>query len=218
MARIRNLLIVALLCAVGTTGVPAAEAGLSRAQALRALDQPDAEVRFNGAQRLGEVGTMADADKLVQSLRDATPAVREAAEVSLWQIWSRSGDPKIDALFVQGVQQMAANQLEDALATFSTIITRKPSFAEGWNKRATVLYLLGRYDESMKDCDEVLKRNPNHFGALSGYAQMLARLGQPRRAIEYLERALKVNPNMEGAQQSIEILKQELDARGKQMI
>jgi tetratricopeptide (TPR) repeat protein len=164
------------------------------------------------------VGTMPDADRLVDHLSDDDPQVRAAAEASLWRIWSRSGDAKIDALFEQGVQQMAARELDEALATFSTIVARKPDFAEGWNKRATVLFMLGRFEDSMKDCDEVLKRNPNHFGAMSGYAQMLAQKGQPKRAIEYFQRALKVNPNLPGAEESVEILQQQMNEQRSRMI
>ena len=89
---------------------------------------------------------------------------------------------------------------------FSEIIRRKPAFAEGWNKRATIYYLLGRHAESLKDCAEVIKRNPIHFGALSGYAQIYAALGDPERALDYYQRALKVNPNLPNAAETIRML------------
>ena len=170
----------------------------TRLQALKAIEHPEPAVRRAAVARLGEIGTMADADRLVARLRDDDAPVRQLAEAALWQVWSRSGDHAIDTLFLRGVEQMAASQRAEALATFSEIIRRKPAFAEGWNKRATVYYLLGQYDLSMKDCDEVLKRNRNHFGALSGYGQIYLALGDPERAQRYLERALKVNPNMAG--------------------
>ena len=78
----------------------------------------------------------------------------------MWQVWSRSGDPTIDRLFATGLEQMNARQGEQAVETFSEIIRRQPEFAEGWNKRATVYYLLGEYQKSLADCDEVMKRNP----------------------------------------------------------
>jgi tetratricopeptide (TPR) repeat protein len=224
MPRLRILTMVLLFGAAASWSVAAAPtpaaagAAATRAQALAALELSDAQARLDGAIRLGKVGTMPDADRLVDHLSDDDPQVRAAAEASLWRIWSRSGDAKIDALFEQGVQQMAARELDEALATFSTIVARKPDFAEGWNKRATVLFMLGRFEDSMKDCDEVLKRNPNHFGAMSGYAQMLAQKGQSKRAIEYFQRALKVNPNLPGAEESIEILQQQLHEERSRMI
>lgn len=163
--------------------------------------------------RLGEVGIMADGDRLVAHLGDQDAPVRELAEAALWQIWSRSGDRAIDALFLRGVEQMAAAELTGAVATFSEVIRKKPAFAEGWNKRATVYYLLGQYELSLKDCDEVLKRNRHHFGALAGYGQIYLALGDPDRAQPYLERALTVNPNMAGVAAMIQLIEQRREAK-----
>ena len=85
---------------------------------------------------------------------------------------------------------MQAQQFKAAIATFSEVIRRKPAFAEGWNKRATVLFLAGELRKSLADCDEVMKRNPNHFGALAGYGQIYFQLEQYEKAIEYWKRAL----------------------------
>ena len=88
---------------------------------------------------------MDDVDRLLARLDDPDPQVRELAAAATWQIWSRSGDPAIDKLFAHGMDQMEAAALEDALATFSLIVKRKPGFAEGWNKRATIHFLLGHF-------------------------------------------------------------------------
>jgi tetratricopeptide (TPR) repeat protein len=161
---------------------------------------------------------MADADRLVARLGDDDAPVRQLAEAAMWQIWSRSGDRAIDALFLLGVQQMEARQLVEAVATFSEIIRRKPAFAEGWNRRATAYYLLGRFELSMHDCDEVLKRNRNHFGALSGYGQMYLALGDPDRAQPYLERALKLNPNMAGVAATLQLIEQYREQKRRRTI
>jgi tetratricopeptide (TPR) repeat protein len=208
----------ALLALAASMPLAAADKPLTRVQALRAIEQPAAAARRAAAARLGEVGTMADADRLVARLNDDDAQVRQLTEAAMWRIWSRSGDRAIDALQLRGVEQMEAGQLPQALLTFSEIIRRKPSFAEGWNKRATIYYLLGQYELSMKDCDEVLKRNPNHFGALSGYGQMFITLGDFERAINYLERALKVNPNLPGAAATIRLLEQQLEQTRRKTI
>ena len=156
---------------------------------------------------------MSDADRLVARLGDDDQQVRQLTEAALWRIWSRSGDRAIDALQSRGVGQMEAGHFDEALLTFTEVIRRKPAFAEGWNKRATIYYLLGQYELSMKDCDQVLKRNQNHFGALSGYGQIYISLGDFELAIDYLERALKVNPNLPGAATAIRALEQHMDER-----
>ena len=179
--------------------VIAADPVSTRAQALKAIEQDSPQERFAGVVRLAEVGLMADADRLVARLRDESEEVRLVAASALWQIWGRSGDTAIDALYQRGVQQMETSQFPQALTTFNEIVRRKPAFAEGWNKRATLHYLMGNFERSLKDCDEVVKRNPNHFGALSGYGQIYLNLGDLEKALAYFEKALAVNPNLAGA-------------------
>jgi tetratricopeptide (TPR) repeat protein len=199
---------------------PAAlEAGPTRDEALKALgDTGNPDSRRRGAQALGETGLMSDVPRLAAALRDIDPLVRASAESAMWQVWSRSGDATVDRLFMEGVEQMNARQGEQAVDTFSEIIRRRPEFAEGWNKRATVYYLLGEYQKSLADCDEVMKRNPYHFGALSGYGLIYLQLDQPATALEYFERALRVNPNLESTRQTIELLKTLLIQRRKDTI
>ena len=188
----------------------AAAAQLTRVQAIAALAQPDAAARSAGVNRLAEIGLMVDANRVLERLSDTDARVQIAAATAVWQIWGRSGDPKIDQLFSRGLEQMQASALGDALATFSEIVRRKPAFAEGWNKRATVYFLLGENEKSLKDCDEVFKRNPHHFGALSGAGQIHLQLGNMRRALELFRRAVEVNPNLQGPAQMIPLIEQQL--------
>ena len=185
-------------------------APLTHTQALAALNAAQASTRLAGIDRLAEIGTMSDAIRLFVRLRDNDAQVRELSSLALWRIWSRSGDPAIDRLFANGVEQMSAAAFDDALATFSEIVRRKPAFAEGWNKRATLYFMLGQFEKSLRDCDEVLKRNPQHFGALSGAGQIHLQLGNLRSALEYFKRAVDANPNMEGPAQMIPLLEKRL--------
>ena len=77
---------------------------------------------------------------------------------------------------------------------------------------------MGAYAKSLADCDEVLKRNPHHFGALSGYGMIYLQLDQPARALEYFERALAVNPNLSSVVDTVEMLKRLLIQRRKDTI
>ena len=105
----------------------ATAAPLTRSQALAALAQPEATDRLAGVARLAEIGIARDADRVLERLADAVPYVRAAASAAVWQIWSRSGDAGIDALFARGVEQMQASALVEALATFDEIVRRKPA-------------------------------------------------------------------------------------------
>ena len=191
----------------------------ARERALGDLGRADdVAARRSAVQQLADVGVMTDLPALVRALRDPDPIVRGFVESAMWAVWSRSGDETVDRLFAAGVEQMSQRQLEAAAETFSRIIQRRPEFAEGWNKRATVYFLLGDYRRSLADCDEVVARNPYHWGALSGYGMIYMRLDQPGRAIDYLEKALAVNPNLDQVAQTIEVLKALMLQRRRDMI
>jgi tetratricopeptide (TPR) repeat protein len=171
----------------------------SRERALADLGRTDdVAARRAAVQQLAEHGTMADLPALAAALRDPDPLVRGFVESAMWSVWSRSGHAAVE--------------------TFSRVIQRRPDFAEGWNKRATVYFLLGDYRRSLADCDEVVARNPYHWGALSGYGMIYMKLDEPSRAIEYLERALAVNPNLDQVAQMIEVLKMLLLQRRRDKI
>lgn len=183
--------------------------------ALRAADSADPDKRADAIKWIANHGTQDDTRVLQAHLTDDSSDVREVAEAALWQLWSRSGDDDIDALLARGVEQMQAGALEAAIATFSSIIERRPDFAEGWNKRATALFLAGEFRRSLADCGEVIKRNPAHFGALAGYGQIYFQLEQYDRAIAFWKRALQVNPNLTGVEISIKATEQLIADRRK---
>jgi tetratricopeptide (TPR) repeat protein len=213
LAMQRLLLLLLFLVAPAAAAQPASYAGHD--DALRAVDSADPDRRADAIKWIASHGTQDDTGVLQQHLTDASSDVREVAEAALWQLWSRSGDDEIDALLAHGVAQMQTGELDASIATFSTIIERRPDFAEGWNKRATALFLAGELRRSLADCAEVIKRNPAHFGALAGYGQIYFQLEQYDRAIGYWRRALQVNPNMTGVEISIKATEQLIADRRK---
>jgi tetratricopeptide (TPR) repeat protein len=216
----RVLALLALAAVLVTPGSRAISAAApTREEALAALaDTRDVDNRRRGAMALAEAGMMADVPKLAAALRDDDALVRKLAERAMWDVWSRSGDASVDRLLASGIEQMGAREGELAVQTFTEVIRRRPDFAEGWNKRATVYYLMGEYQKSLADCDEVMKRNPYHFGALSGYGMIYLQLDQPAKALDYFQRALNVNPNLESVNETVEMLKPLLIQRRKDTI
>jgi tetratricopeptide (TPR) repeat protein len=198
----------ALLVAVLLAAAPAEQAEL-----LERLRSGGAADRRAAAERLGEIGDDGAAPGLVQALRDAEPAVRIEAHQALWAIWQRSGDPAIDQLLQQGIALMEAGRLPESVAVFSEVIAKAPAFAEGWNKRATAYYLMDELDRSLSDCEEVVRRNPLHFGALSGFGLIHLQKQDLPRAAEYFEKALAVNPNLARIAQALEQIREVLRQR-----
>jgi tetratricopeptide (TPR) repeat protein len=212
MTTLRALSIV-LLLAVTTAASAESASYANRDEAIRAAASPDAETRAEALAWIAGHGTQADAVVLKEHLTDADVYVRSVAEQSLWTLWGRSGDDAVDGLLAAGIEQMRTGDLDGAIATFSAVITQKPEFAEGWNKRATALFLTGEFRRSLADCDEVMKRNPLHFGALAGYGQIYFQLEQYERAIAWWKRALEANPNLSGVVASIRATEQLLAER-----
>jgi tetratricopeptide (TPR) repeat protein len=140
---------------------------------------------------------------------------REAAlcETVIWQIWHQSGDPRIDALMVQGIGAMEARALDRAEKFFTEMVERKPDFAEGWNKRATVRYLARNFNGSIADIDKTLALEPRHFGALSGLGLVYLAMGDEPKALEAFKRALAVHPHLPGTADKIEELEEKLKGR-----
>jgi len=124
------------------------------------------------------------------------PADAKTIERSIWQIWLDPKDSSTQSLLdLAMVAEQRGDQL-GAFALFDAIVTLKPDFAEGWNRRATILYQLGRLDESKADAEKVVALEPRHFGALSGLGLIAQARNDDLAALEAFERALAVNPHM----------------------
>jgi tetratricopeptide (TPR) repeat protein len=156
---------------------------------------------------LAEHGSPSDTAVVLPRLQDGDGEVRTLAELTLWSMWLRSGDAQADAWMSEGNALLSAGDLDAAIAAFTRIVERLPEFAEGYNKRATALYLRGDYEGSLVDIAATLKRTPSHFGALSGAGLCLVKLDRPADALFYFDRALAVNPNMDGVKAMAEALR-----------
>jgi len=209
--------VMVLLAAVLTMAAPAAfpEPPKSRAEALTALKNADTATRAEAVVWIANRGSMADAPLLHERLRDESAFVRSFAEQGLWLLWTRSGDAQIDGLMAQATEEMQAARYGEAIKLLNQVVEKKPAFAEGWNRRATVYYLAGELQRSIADCDEVLKRNPGHFGALSGLGQIYLQLDDEESALKWFRRALEVNPNMLGVEMNIKMLEERLRERSR---
>jgi tetratricopeptide (TPR) repeat protein len=164
------------------------------------------------------LGFVAQADQtdprlkvLFENLRSAaTPAAASDVEDQIWAIWGKSGDAEIDKVFQAGSQAMALGDTATALKIFDAIVKKAPDFAEGWNKRATIYYMMGNYKASLADIDRTLELEPHHFGALAGLGLVNIELDRDEAALDAFERVLKVDPQSQTAKQNIEFVKQRI--------
>ncbi|MSP81473.1 MAG: tetratricopeptide repeat protein [Alphaproteobacteria bacterium] len=149
-------------------------------------------------------------DRLIET-SDQGEADALAGEI--WEIWYESPDKIISVMMLQGQQAMAIGDFEEAEEFFTAIIERDPKFAEGWNRRATLYYLMGRFNESIAAVEQTLALEPRHFGALSGMGLIFTALEDDAQALAWLERALVVNPHMTGIKLRVEDLREKLEGK-----
>ena len=146
-------------------------------------------------------------DLLFPELKTA-PDQEAADEIAgeIWKLWRDTDNPKAAQALANGSQAMGAGQYRNAYRYFSEVIQQVPAFAEGWNKRATVLYLMGAYQESIDDIRETLQREPRHFGALSGLGLIFLRQRQFGPATAAFRDALAINPYLPRIRAALEQL------------
>ena len=137
-------------------------------------------------------------DKLFDQLKSTT-SYQESKEIEskIWELWTtHPSENSLTALLADGSFYMSQNKLETAYETFTKTIELDSNWPEAWNKRATVLYLMGKYELSQADIDKVLELEKRHFGALSGQGLVQTALNNYQKAIDSYIEAHKVHPNM----------------------
>jgi tetratricopeptide (TPR) repeat protein len=150
-------------------------------------------------------------DGLFERLQQASNrAEAGAAQQQIWQIWIASDDRSASRLMQGGIQAMATGQHALALEYFDRLVERAPDFAEAWNKRATVYYLMNDYEASVLDIERTLELEPRHFGALSGLGMIYDAIGEPAAALRSYEAAVAINPHLDGTRQRIDALRRQL--------
>jgi tetratricopeptide (TPR) repeat protein len=169
------------------------------ADTARAQSQPNAAAR---AQRLDEQFARL---KTVTDEQDG-----EAAVAEIWRLWQRSGTPELDELMAQAAMLIDLGMHPLALPLLNDIVKRAPDWAEGWNKRATALYLAGQHDLSLADIDRVLVLEPRHFGALAGMGLIRIARGEYRDALAAYRKALAVNPFLKERHELIPALQEKV--------
>lgn len=153
-------------------------------------------------------------EELFQQLRDAPDeAAARPIERQIWALWISHEDSAVNGLMETGLGQMDRRDYGSALETFESMVDIVPDFAEGWNKRATVHWLLGNYQDSLNDIDKTLALEPRHFGALSGRGLVYVNLEEWELALDAFDDALDVYPQMVGPRVNASAIRMLLEGR-----
>ena len=150
-------------------------------------------------------------DKLFLDLkRERNDKAAERIAANIWQQWSESGSASIDLMMEWSQKAIGAQKFDVALDFLDQVTTLDPAYAEGWNRRATVHYMMKSYAKSLADIDRTLRLEPRHFGALSGMARIMADTGRKQAALDAWQHVLAIYPMMRSAQAEVSTLSEEL--------
>jgi len=144
--------------------------------------------------------------------RNEKAAERIASRIN--EEWNRSGSAIIDLMMMWSKTAMEGEKFDVALDFLDQVVTISPAYAEGWNRRATVHFMMHNYSKSMSDINRTLVLEPRHFGALSGMAQIMKSTGRKQMALNAWQRVLEVYPMMRSAQNEVATLSEELAGEG----
>jgi len=146
--------------------------------------------------------------------RERNEKAAERIAGQIWEEWFKSGSASIDLMMMWAQNAMEAQKYDVALDFLDEIITLQPTYAEGWNRRATLHFMMSNYSKSMSDIDHTLSLEPRHFGALSGMAQILKASGNKELALKAYQQVLEIYPMMRSAQNEVATLSEELAGEG----
>lgn len=146
-------------------------------------------------------------DPLFERLAGAVnPLEIRILEQSIWAIWVESGSATVDLFMKSTAELMERKEYDRALEILDVVVQLSPQYAEGWNRRATVHYMLGNIDASVSDIERTLELEPRHFGALSGLAAIMSEQKDDEGAMKALTRALAANPHLEKGKERLKEL------------
>jgi tetratricopeptide (TPR) repeat protein len=134
-------------------------------------------------------------------------------EARIWALWTQTPSDTTALLMSRANAAMEAKQMEVALKLLDAVIKLKPDYVEGWNRRATLYYLQNDYTRSLEDIQQVLVREPRHFGALTGLGMIMQELGDDKRALDAFRKALAVDPRLDKIPDLVKTLTEKVEGR-----
>ena len=148
-------------------------------------------------------------DRLFNDLKIENASTSYQIEQKIWKLWSTHPyNEKLTKMLNEGSNLVNKQKFEEAIVIFSKVIDLDPEWAEAWNKRATVYYMVGDFQKSQDDINKVLELEDRHFGALAGQGLVNIQLENYEKAIMSYEKAQQIYPTMKSPTIMIERIKE----------
>ena len=144
-------------------------------------------------------------DKLFNELKKNISSSSSKIAEQIWTLWStHPTDEKLTSILYEGSRLVQDQKLVKAIDIFTDVIEMDPTWAEAWNKRATVYYMVGKFQKSQDDIDKVLELENRHFGALAGQGMVNIQLKNYDKAKLSYQKAQEIYPAMKSSKVMIE--------------
>lgn len=164
--------------------------------------------------KLPKVDRTKNLDFLFGALKAAPDEVSaKHVEARIWAIWLQTPSDTAALLMARAKTAVDAKKIEVAIKLLNSVIKLRPDYIEAWNRRATLYYMQNDYARSLADIQQVLIREPRHFGALAGLGMIMQEIGDDKRALEAYRKALAVNPHLEKIPDQVKALTEKVEGR-----
>jgi tetratricopeptide (TPR) repeat protein len=206
----RNCRIAILLTAMAVTPIPALaqDPGASPPKQQKKLPEAPGKLPKVGADRTRGLDFLFGALKVAPDEASA-----KHVEARIWALWMQTPSDTTALLMMRAKAAMDAQQMDVAHKLLDAVIKLRPDYVEGWNRRATLYYLQNDYAHSLEDIEQVLVREPRHFGALAGLGMIMQDLGDEKRALDAFRKALALNPHLDKVPELVKTLTEKVEGR-----
>ena len=199
--------LVALMAAAPVTAM-AQNAGTPPQKQQKKLPEPPSKLPKVGADKTRGLDFLFGA---LKAAPDETSA--KHVEARIWAVWMQTPSDTAALLMMRAKAAMDGQQVDIALKLLDAVVKLRPDYVEGWNRRATLYYLKNDYVRSLQDIEQVLVREPRHFGALAGLGMIMQDLGDEKRALDAFRKALAVNPHLDKVPELVKTLSEKVEGR-----
>ena len=201
------MLLTAMLAAVPAVG-SAQDPHAAPPARQKKLPEPPSKLPKVGADKTRGLDFLFGALKVAP---DETSA--KHVEARIWAQWLQTPSDTAALLMMRSKAAMDAQQMDVAMKLLDALVKLRPDWVEAWNRRATLYYLQNDYSHSLQDIQQVLIREPRHFGALAGLGMIMQDLGDNKRALDAFRKALAINPHMDKVPELVRTLSEKVEGR-----
>ncbi|MDE2380107.1 tetratricopeptide repeat protein [Bradyrhizobium sp.] len=203
----RTLCLAALLASLAVAA-PAVAQDEPRSPPVKSKKLPEPPAK------LPKVDRTKNLDFLFGALKAAPDEVSaKHVEARIWAIWLHTPSDTAALLMTRAKTAVDAQKIDVAIKLLDSVIKLRPDYIEAWNRRATLYYMQNDYSRSLADIQQVLIREPRHFGALAGLGMIMQELGDEKRALDAYRKALAINPHLDKIPEQVKSLTEKVEGR-----